>query len=205
MSPAAVDKGLSAPVGSRWSGIANITGAANMWLNLTGTPPCDWIGAPPCQAAKLPIQPHASFAVGASFGFNKMTAPTTAPNHFNVSVSPAGGVLATSVVGTLMGLADTATSYGAPWTTGMITVSVTTNPLGPQVFMLTGSDARVNGVGAISLVSGGVVQRSLSGPSSNQGWLNLTVPEPTASLGFVASLASLVLVHAVFRRRASQA
>jgi len=91
---------------------------------------------------------------------------------------------------------------GFPWTTGAITIS---NPgaVPAEVFYAKGTDMRVAGVGNVSLVSGALGLRKLSGGNSNRGWLSLTIPEPTAALGAAGALAMLTLCHALVRRRAS--
>ena len=75
-----------------------------------------------------------------------------------------------------------------------------TAALGPdEIFTFTGSDNRVNGVGTISLVAGGVSDRGVSGPNGNRGWLNLTVgpvifdgPIPAVSHGGLAAVFGLL-------------
>jgi MYXO-CTERM domain-containing protein len=105
------------------------------------------------------------------------------------------------------GIANPATSYGAPWTTGMLTVSVTANVgPNPSVFVMSGADNRVNGVGTISMVSGSVSDRGTSGPNANRGWLNLnvgpsgTVPAMSVS-GYAAAAGLIVLAGAFALRR----
>lgn len=92
---------------------------------------------------------------------------------------------------------------GYPWTTGLITVAAPGTPMGnpAETFFLSGSDMRVAGVGNLSLVSGALSQRVLSGPNANRGWLHLTIPEPTVALGSVGALAMLGLCHGLVRRR----
>ena len=91
-------------------------------------------------------------------------------------------------------------SKGFPWTTGTITISVASvQP--PENFFLSGTDMRVNGVGNISLVSGGYTMRSLTGPAATIGWLSLTLPEPDAAFGTAASPAALAALHSSVRRR----
>lgn len=89
---------------------------------------------------------------------------------------------------------------GFPWTTGLITVSQP-GAVPPEVFFLSGTDMRLNGVGNVSLVSGALSLRNLSGPNANRGWLSLSVPEPTAALGAASALAMLALCHGLLRRR----
>jgi hypothetical protein len=102
------------------------------------------------------------------------------------------------------GLPNPATSYGGPWTTGMLTVSVTANAGATvEIFMLTGSDGRVSGTGGVSLVTGTISDRTLRGPNANRGWLQIYVPEPGATLGAVAALLTLVTGHGLTRRRSA--
>src|SRR5262249_53529042 len=100
------------------------------------------------------------------------------------------------------GFTNMATSTGYPWTTGKITVSAMLATGLPERFVLSGMDGRVNGVGAISLVSGTLSRRTLSGPNANRAWLVLNVPEPSAVVASVAGLAMLALCHGLARRRA---
>jgi hypothetical protein len=67
----------------------------------------------------------------------------------------------------------------------MLTISVTANVGPPEIFVLSGMDSRVSGVGAISLVSGSVSARALSGPNANRSWANYVVGpqiQPTPSM-----------------------
>ena len=91
-------------------------------------------------------------------------------------------------------------SKGYPWSTGFIKISQpAAGP--PEVFWLSGTDMRVSGIGNISLVSGALSTRALSGPNANRGWLSLNLPEPTAALGAAAALGMLGLCHGLVRRR----
>jgi MYXO-CTERM domain-containing protein len=89
---------------------------------------------------------------------------------------------------------------GFPWTTGLITISAPSAVPG-EIFWLSGTDMRVQGVGNVSLVSGGVAVRQLTGPSADRAWLRLTLPEPEPALGTAAALAALAVCHACVRRR----
>jgi hypothetical protein len=89
-------------------------------------------------------------------------------------------------------------SKGFPWTTGFITVLAPGPP--PETFYLSGGDDRVDGVGNLSMVSGALSQRKLTGSNANRGWVTLTIPEPAAALGIAAALGLLTLCHARVRR-----
>ena len=77
----------------------------------------------------------------------------------------------------------------------------------PEVFILSGSDGRVNGVGTISLVSGAVSDRTLTGANANRGWLNLTIGGDTPGLSSwgIGVLAVLLSGAGVWRARRSMA
>ncbi len=96
--------------------------------------------------------------------------------------------------GTGMGLVQTSTSWGGPMTTGMVTVQVIptdTNVL-PSTWTETGSDNRDSGGnGYISLVSGNVSSRNLSGPGTGRTMWTLQVPEPAMAFGLFAGVAAL--------------
>jgi hypothetical protein len=117
------------------------------------------------------------------FGFTNMSVPTApSPGVFFANVGPAGTVL-TLLTPLAPGLTNAGTSWGGPWTTGMLTASApTAGP--PGKFTLTGSDMRTvgstgpsneGGAGSLSLVAGGFSQRTISGPNANRGWLNFTI------------------------------
>ena len=63
-------------------------------------------------------------------------------------------------------------TYGGPFTTGKVTVKA---PNVGETFYMQGADNRVNGIGSISLVAGGVSARANSGDNANRGWLNYTM------------------------------
>jgi len=91
-------------------------------------------------------------------------------------------------------------SKGFPWTTGLVTISQP-GAVPPEIFFLSGTDMRVAGVGNVSLVSGALSARALSGPNANRGWVSLTLPEPAAALGAAGALGMLGLLHGLVRRR----
>ena len=100
-------------------------------------------------------------------------------------------------------------SWGFPYTTGRVTV-IAADALGSaESFVLSGFDNRVDGIGAISLVSGGLSDRTLSGSNANRGWLNWTIPGgetvPSISNGGLVLLSVLMLgASAWMLRRATR-
>lgn len=184
---------------------AATTGTANVALPVSAGAPCSYLADPGCQAVIARATPL--FAAGGAFGFStKRTGAAPVPGRFGVKVDPVGRI--TQVfTGLGPGLANPGTSFAGPWTTGMLTIS-TYNNLGTstQRFTLTGSDARVAGVGSISLVSGGIVWNALSGKTVNAGWLNLEVNDfsavPAMSVPAALALGSLLAGAALaFARR----
>jgi hypothetical protein len=104
--------------------------------------------------------------------------------------------------------ADQVSSWGGPWTTGVVQISVTKNAGAPFVFhtfTLTGSDTRdVNGNGNLQLVSGMVSRTLVSGPVGNRAVIQMSlnlVPEPSTWAAAGAALLALALCHRVTRRR----
>ncbi len=105
-------------------------------------------------------------------------------------------------------MANPAISWGGPWSTGLLIVE---QPLAspPETFTLSGSDNRVNGVGSLSLVSGSVSTRGVSGPNANRGWLNLelgikkVVVPSISDPGFAAVFGLIALggCYVLWRRR----
>ena len=113
------------------------------------------------------------------------------------------GTIASSIPGTGLTLANIVFgSKGYPWTTGLIIVSAPMAMGGAEIFFLSGTDMRVAGVGNVSLVSGSLSDRFLSGANANRGWVSLTLPEPSAALGAAGAFAMLALCHGLVRRRA---
>lgn len=100
----------------------------------------------------------------------------------------------------MTGLTNMASSTGYPWTTGMLTIAAP-GAVGGEIFMVTGMDSRVGGVGAIQLVSATLSRRTITGPNANRAWLRLNIPEPSATLGTLGALGMLALCHALARRR----
>jgi hypothetical protein len=100
--------------------------------------------------------------------------------------------------GTGMGLAQTSTTWGAPWTTGQVQVKWIAGGL-PFTFTHTGNDQRgPGGNGSLSLVTGSMAARNVSGPGANRQFVTLNLPEPSLGLGLFAGLGALA---ALARRR----
>lgn len=176
---------------------AAMGGVVDSALRAGSFAPCHFASATGCIAVFASAAPLPAAMQGAPFG-SFAVAPGSAPSPglFAVGVSPGGVITSITSAGLGSGVANPQTSFGGPWTTGMVTVSVT-GPLGLQVFTLTGSDNRVSGVGSLSLVSGSVSARGLTGPNANRGWLNLVLGPaaagaPSASPAGIAAIAGLL-------------
>jgi hypothetical protein len=194
--------GVSAPAG-------NNSIAAQLVLKFNEGAPCDGIDPdgggplpppdPACQGLFSDIIPAATGVVGGPIGnayINVLTPnePNTVPDaRREVEVDAYGNVVA---VGAIKGpgLFNSVISFGAPWTTGLVTVWA---PDGNEMYSLQGSDARdADGLGTISLVAGGVSWRALSDDNANRGWLNYTI----SRLGSAPSISDsgLVMLAVIF-------
>ena len=184
-----------------------------------GGSPAPCAGPPGCVVAFFNATPPPTQAVGAMFGFTATTVPTAPkPGVFFANVGPGGTVL-TLLTPLSTGLTNAGTSWGGPWTTGMLTASQP-NAVPPEKFTLSGSDMRTfgstgpsneGGQGSLSLVAGGFSQRTISGPNANRGWLNFVVgPKishiPTLQLPGMATLVGLTALSGAYalRRRRNQ-
>jgi hypothetical protein len=190
-------------------------GVADVALRGGSPAPCS--GGPGCVVAFFNAGPASMAAVGAMFGFINVSVPTApSPGAFFANVGPAGTVL-TLLTPLGPGLSNGGTSWGGPWTTGMLTASApTAGP--PEKFTLTGSDMRTvgstgpsneGGAGSLSLVAGGFSQRAISGPNANRGWLNFVIGSklshipvlPTYGVAALVGLTVLSGAYALRRRR----
>jgi hypothetical protein len=184
-----------------------ITGSRNFAVPVSGSPPCHHVFSPPCVAGIVDDALPATLALGATFGFSQVNPPVANPSGLiPVGVTGAGSITSVGApLGAFSGLART--SFGGPWTTGSLTVSVTwPGLLTNSIVMLSGTDLRSPaGSGVISLVSGSVVRRTLGGLHFDNeidfGTMTLMVPEPGAGLGAGAAAVVLGLCHAFVSRR----
>jgi len=209
----AINTGPGAAGGAVGPNLAGVPPVASVWINafLATTPGMATMVA--LAGASNPAGLGQPGAPVASPGATTMWGPVTAgngggvrlvnqpntvtPTMFTVGAFgtiPSSGPLAATFFSNMVTI-----SKGFPWTTGLISLSAPATP--PERFWLSGSDMRVNGVGNISLVSGSLSDRALSGPNANRGWLTLSLPEPTAALGAAAAIGMLGLCHGLVRRR----
>jgi hypothetical protein len=89
----------------------------------------------------------------------------------------------------------------------MITISAPGAKGAPEVFKITGKDARheVSGQGVLQMVSGAVSARVATGDNANRGWVKLVLvgPEEVPALSPVAlaATAGLMLLAAGYAMR----
>jgi hypothetical protein len=157
--------------------------------------PCSGVN---CKIAMALASPNSTGTggIGNAFGGSGMSPGAAPPSGQLTGMVTAAGLVTTATATSLMnpGLANPASGGGGPWTTGMLTVSVTQALAGAEIFVLSGSDSRVSGVGAISLVAGSVSNRGVSGPNANRGWLNLTVGNQLGALPSISGPGIAALV-----------
>jgi len=167
-----------------------------------------------CLAPLVPAYPMTLAAAGGAMTVaGKVTAGTTvttpgapaakSPGVVALSIPNTTGIIAVSKniknTGTLTNMA---VSVGFPWTTGKVVLSQPSALAVAERFTITGKDSRTGmGAGTISLVSGALSNRKLSGPNANKSWARYTLPEPGPALGAAAALAVLGLCHGLVRRR----
>lgn len=171
----------------------------------TGLAPCQhpvFTGPLPvkagCVAAFSKVIVNPTGVGGGPIGVVNITTPALSPGNVHpIAVTTAGAVTkaGTTVVAPSTFPKNNVKTYGGPWTTGKVTVRAPLANAGAEVFYLQGSDNRVNGIGSISFVSGGVSARTLSGDNANRGWQNYEVSAfsvPSISNG------GLILLGAIF-------
>jgi hypothetical protein len=151
-----------------------------------------------CRIAMALASPNSTGTggIGNAFGGSGMSPGAAPPSGQLFGTVTANGAIPNAVPTALNnpGLANPASGGGGPWTTGRLTVSVTAALAGAEVFVLTGSDSRVSGVGAISLVAGSVSNRGVSGPNANRGWLNMTIGQQVGALPSISGPGIAALV-----------
>jgi hypothetical protein len=188
-----------------------------VWVNAGAMLPCKhpaFGGAnASCVAPKVPAHPMTLAAAGGAMTMGGVVTagttvttpgvPATNPGVVVVSIPNTTGKIAKSATGVKTGtLTNMATSVGFPWTTGKIVLSQQSALQVVEKFTITGKDSRTAmGAGTISLVSGALSDRNLSGPNANKSWARYTLPEPGPALGAAAALAVLGLCHGLVRRR----
>ena len=221
VNPSCVNPVLSAPAVpqasiryeagvNQFGGVSQPTvgGGANVALRVGGSyAPCKHtlIGGPNnnCKAAFSQVVPNTIGVGGGPLtSGNVQTAFPANPNIYPIYVTAAGSIISRGA--TLLGTFpanNVVASYGAPWTTGKVTVKA---PTAMETFYLQGFDNRVDGIGSISLVQGGVSNRSLSLDNANRGWQNLVVAPfsaPAISNGGLMLLAGLFLASGLWMMR----
>ena len=186
---------------------ARVLGSAMAYFNVAALSeaqlPCNGAGCLIGIADRVPLSaPAAGGSFGAIGGPDTYVNPT---GVFTASIGSLGSILATGMAVTSAGVpipfvGETVTSWGMPFTTGMLTISVTQNfGTTPEIFIRTGTDGRdANGDGVVSMVGGSLSARSLSGPSAGRAWLTIAVPEAPV-LGL--SLAGLVAIASAHHAR----
>ena len=199
--------------------LAGMDPVASVWINFKGGLPTTvmTIGIVGASAPNGIGAPGGSLAApgGTTMFGPVLNGAMTMPNGIGVVNVPLGGTACTMFCmgpnGTVNGSLQPGGAFpsnmvtgskGFPWTTGLITVSQP-GAAPPEIFFLSGTDMRVAGVGNVSLVSGSLSDRALSGPNANRAWLRLAMPEPTVAAGAGAALAMLALCHGLVRRRSS--
>lgn len=211
----AIAPGVAAGTARLGQSAGGIKPIASVWLNFTAMAPASVMAVAVVGASAPNGLAQAGAPIAAPVATTMFPRPPNGFGAVNVGTAMAFPV---GVAGTIMGslypifplgaavpgLTNMVTaSKGFPWTTGTITLSQP-GAVPAEIFFLKGQDTRnVAGEGNISLVSGALSLRKLSGPNGNRGWLSLTLPEPSWALGSMSALAMLGAFHGVVRRRLS--
>jgi len=190
---------------NQFGGIAagKTTGTAQVFFNagnLTDADlPCN--GGPNCLVGVSGVTPGTRAVFGEDFGVTVMNDPT--PVTFRTAViQPNGSLVLGSPAGLPTAPGQGATSWGFPHTTGQLLISVTAANGDDEIFLRTGFDGRnASGAGIVTLVSGTVSARSISGPNGNRGWVTLKIPEPGVLAAGSSALLMLAGCHWLARRR----
>jgi hypothetical protein len=162
------------------------------------------VGTAKCLGAFSAVQVN-SVAVGGGTLVKAVVSQLGNPPPIHpIKVTGGGLVLAAgpTVIGAFP--ANDVLSFGAPLTTGKVTVQAPSALGGAETFTLEGSDNRVDGIGSISFVSGGLSTRGLSGDNANRGWLNYQIAAfsvPSISNGGLILLSALLVAATAWMLR----
>jgi hypothetical protein len=194
-------------------------------ISPAGHPPCTHTtltptpfpgpGTPACVAALGISMPPSLAAIGAPFSFYTGDAswggpppPLPGVGFGKFGTNPVGTVdsFAFTPNGTVSGFRNAFSSWGFPWTTGMLTLSAPGAAGGTEVVTITGMDGRTpGGAGTIQLVAGSLSLRTTLGLNVNRGWIRLELaaipPTPTMSPAGLAATAGLVLLAVAYAVR----
>ena len=196
---------------NQFGGISPETaGTAKLFLNVFGLTtadlPCS--GGPDCVVAVSQGVPPLRPLGGQDFGVTTMNPPNVNPTGFWTAVIQTNGslVLGNPVTdgagNNLPFTGQGATSWGFPHTTGQLLIIVTGALGGDEIFLRTGFDGRnASGAGVVTMVSGTLSARTLSGPNANRGWVTLKIPEPGVLAAGSSGLLMLAGCHWLTRRR----
>jgi hypothetical protein len=190
-----------------------VLGTAKVYFNKNGFNLADV----PCAGATCEFQisqagPGSAAVGGGTFGLTVMNPAFQTPTGlytgavgFNGTIISVGNAVTTG--GTAMNgipfTGQAATSIGFPFTTGLLTISVT-SVVGatPEIFARAGTDARTaNGQGVVALVTGSMSARSISLGNANPTWITYEIPEPSTIFAVSAGLFALFGCHQLVRRR----
>ncbi|MDG2049119.1 MAG: hypothetical protein P8M78_03050 [Myxococcota bacterium] len=153
-----------------------------------------------CVGIFSPIAVDTHAVAGRPIGAPATNFPAPAPNNIRPMAITANGNV-TRVFGPTGAptgpVNNVEASWGFPYTTGIVSVKASDALGSAEQFILSGSDNRVDGIGSISMVSGGLSDRTLSGSNANRAWLNWTIPggtpAPSISNGGLVLLSALML------------
>jgi hypothetical protein len=170
--------------------------------------PCDFTLTPTCIAAFSNVVPGPTGPGGGPIGFSFKSAAQPPAKVYAIKAPSTGIILLGSLtfVGPYLGSfpPNTVKTYGGPFTTGKVTVLA---PNAGESFWLQGNDGRVNGIGTLSLVSGGVSHRSLSNDNANRGWQTFVIAPPVlpviSNMGLVLLAVILAGMTTLMIRRAT--
>lgn len=173
---------------------ATVGGVADVALKAGVGAPCAGGTNPNCLIIFAIANPAPTAANGAPFASNQTTGAAPSPGLFRGNVT-AGGLVTALLTPLGAGLPNPATSFGGPHTTGVLKVEQPAALGGAETFTFSGNDGRAgpDGIGSLSLVSGSVSQRGVSGPNANRSWTNLTVGAVISSVPVMPAIGAVVL------------